>query len=239
MNNIDYIKKYSDKSDVENNLKRLENGEPPQYILGSTNFYGYDFIVNENVLIPRFETEILIEKTINYLDKYNIKNPNILDIGTGSGAIAVTFKKEIECNVTASDISLKALNIATVNAKENNTKIKFIESNVFNNINDKYDLIISNPPYIGIDEEVESIVKNNEPHIALYADENGLSIYKNIIENSINYINDKAIIAFEIGYKQGIEIKKIAEKIYPKSTITIEKDLSGKDRYVFIFINCE
>ncbi len=239
MNNIDYIKKYSKKEDLENNLNLLNQGIPPQYIIGVVNFYGYDFIVNNNVLIPRFETETLIDKTIKYLKKYNLNTPNILDIGTGSGAIAITLKKEIDCNITASDISSQALEVAKKNAIENNAPINFIESDVFQNIKGKYDLIISNPPYIGINEEVESVVKNNEPNIALYAENNGLAIYQKILENSKNYLNNKSILAFEIGHEQGNKLTEIAKNNFPNALISIEKDLTEKDRYMFVFNNCE
>lgn len=235
MNEIEYLKKYLPSDKLEDGIKRLNNGEPVQYIVGNVDFYGYKINVNKNVLIPRFETEELIFKTINLIKKNLNENIKVLDIGTGSGCISIALKKEIPgLDITAVDISEDALVVAKNNALENNCEINFIKSDLFNNIDDKYDLIISNPPYISYDEQIMDIVKKNEPHLALYAKNNGLYFYEEIIENSSNYLNDKNIIAFEIGYLQANEIKKMAHKYYPNSNIIIEKDMQEKDRFVFI-----
>ena len=236
MTDEEYLKKYLPKEKLEEGLKKLNEGKPVQYIVGNVNFYGNILKVNEDVLIPRFETETLVEKTINYVKKY-LKQPiKILDLGTGSGAIAITLKKKLSSFVDAVDISKEALEVAKENSIENNVKINFIHSNMLEKIDKKYDLIISNPPYISYDEEVEEIVKNNEPHIALYADNDGLEYYEKILKNAENYINKPGIIAFEIGMNQGKKIKKIASKYIKTDNIKIEKDLSGKDRYIFIFL---
>lgn len=236
MTDEEYLKKYLPTDKLEEGLKKLKEGWPVQYIVGNVNFYGITLKVNENVLIPRFETETLVEKTINYVKKY-LKQPiKILDLGTGSGAIAITLKKKLSSFVDAVDISKEALEVAKENSIENNVKINFIHSNMLEKIDKKYDLIISNPPYISYDEEVEEIVKNNEPHIALYADNDGLEYYEKILKNAENYINKPGIIAFEIGMNQGKKIKKIASKYIKTDNIKIEKDLSGKDRYIFIFL---
>lgn len=235
MNEIEYLKKYLPSDKLEDGIKRLINGEPVQYIVGNVDFYGYKINVNKNVLIPRFETEELIFKTINLIKKNLNENIKVLDIGTGSGCISIALKKEIPgLDITAVDISEDALVVAKNNALENNCEINFIKSDLFNNIGDKYDLIISNPPYISYDEQIMDIVKKNEPHLALYAKNNGLYFYEEIIKNSSNYLNDKNIIAFEIGYLQANEIKKMAHKYYPNSNIIIEKDMQEKDRFVFI-----
>ena len=235
MNEIEYLKKYLPSDKLEDGIKRLENGEPVQYIVGNVDFYGYKINVNKNVLIPRFETEELVFKTINLIKKNLNENIKVLDIGTGSGCISIALKKEIPgLDITAVDISEDALVVAKNNALENNCEINFIKSDLFNNIDDKYDLIISNPPYISYDEQIMDIVKKNEPHLALYAKNNGLYFYEEIIKNSSNYLNDKNIIAFEIGYLQANEIKKMAHKYYPNSNIIIEKDMQEKDRFVFI-----
>lgn len=235
MNEIEYLKKYLPSDKLEDGIKRLNNGEPVQYIVGNVDFYGYKINVNKNVLIPRFETEELIFKTINLIKKNLNENIKVLDIGTGSGCISIALKKEIPgLDITAVDISEDALLVAKNNALENNCEINFIKSDLFNNIDDKYDLIISNPPYISYDEQIMDIVKKNEPHLALYAKNNGLYFYEEIIKNSSNYLNDKNIIAFEIGYLQANEIKKMAHKYYPNSNIIIEKDMQEKDRFVFI-----
>lgn len=235
MNEIEYLKKYLPSDKLEDGIKRLNNGEPVQYIVGNVDFYGYKINVNKNVLIPRFETEELVFKTINLIKKNLNENIKVLDIGTGSGCISIALKKKIPgLDITAVDISEDALVVAKNNALENNCEINFIKSDLFNNIDDKYDLIISNPPYISYDEQIMDIVKKNEPHLALYAKNNGLYFYEEIIKNSSNYLNDKNIIAFEIGYLQANEIKKMAHKYYPNSNIIIEKDMQEKDRFVFI-----
>lgn len=235
MNEIEYLKKYLPSDKLEDGIKRLNNGEPVQYIVGNVDFYGYKINVNKNVLIPRFETEELVFKTINLIKKNLNENIKVLDIGTGSGCISIALKKEIPgLDITAVDISEDALVVAKNNALENNCEINFIKSDLFNNIDDKYDLIISNPPYISYDEQIMDIVKKNEPHLALYAKNNGLYFYEEIIKNSSNYLNDKNIIAFEIGYLQANEIKKMSHKYYPNSNIIIEKDMQEKDRFVFI-----
>lgn len=238
MNDIEYLRKYLKDKDLDTVLKELESGIPVQYIVGNTNFYGYDFKVNRNTLIPRFETELLVEKTYNYIKKYfNKDNIKILDIGTGSGCIAITLNKLLNsCDITGIDISSEALEVAKENNIINNTNVKFIESDIFSNVSDKYDVIISNPPYISYDDiEVMDIVKNNEPHLALYAKDNGLYFYDKIIKDSSKYLNDKFIMAFEIGYKQGKDITKIVNKYYKDINMSVEKDYSGRDRFVFIW----
>lgn len=234
MNDIEYIKKYSKEELLEENIKRLENGEPVQYIVGNVDFYGYNFDVNKNVLIPRFETEELVDRTIKYIKEIFNKKIDIIDLGTGSGCIAITLKKEIDCNMDALDISTYALEVAKQNAKKNNVEIKFINDSMVNPLNKKYDVIISNPPYISYDEEIMDIVKNNEPELALYASDKGLYFYKEIIKNAKNNLKDKFIIAFEIGYIQGNYLKEYASNYFKESIIKIEQDLSGKDRFLFI-----
>lgn len=237
MNELEYLKKYIHPEDnLEEAIKRLEAGEPVQYIVGDVDFYGNIIKVNRNVLIPRRETEELVEKTLNYIKKYfPNKTLNILDIGTGSGCIPITIKKHLPPSIiTGVDISKEALEVAKSNATSNNVNINFIESDIFTNINDKYDIIISNPPYIREDEEIMDIVKNNEPHIALYAPNKGLYFYDKIIKESLNYVKEKFIIAFEIGQEQGKDIIDIAKNIYPNAKITLEQDLQHLDRFIFI-----
>lgn len=233
MDNIEYLKKHVNK-DLDTAIERLNNGEPVQYIIGNVNFYGNIIEVNKNVLIPRFETEELVEKTIAKIkNKFN-KKVNILDLCTGSGCIAITLKKELLSDVTASDISHDALDLAKSNALKNNVNINFIESNLFLNINDKFDVIISNPPYIAHNEEIDEIVYNNEPHLALFALNDGLYFYEEILKNSRNYLNDNFIIAFEIGYTQGDKIISLVNKYLKNVNVSVEKDLQGRDRFLFV-----
>ncbi len=230
----EYLKKYLPKDKYEEGIRQYKEGKPLQYIVGTAPFYDLTLKVNKDVLIPRFETEYLVEKTINYAKKYFSNKINILDIGTGSGAIAISLKKHLDSNVTASDVSAKALEIAKENAINNNAKITFIKSDIFENIKGKFDIIISNPPYIAYDEEIEDIVKNNEPHIALYAKDNGLYFYKKIINQAKKYLNKKSILAFEIGMTQGHSLKEYASIYFKDSKIFVEKDLTERERYLFI-----
>ncbi len=231
---IEYLKKYLKDKDIDTAIKELENGIPVQYIVGNVNFYGNTINVNSNVLIPRFETELLVDKTIKYI-KTNFKNHvDILDIATGSGCIAITLKKEIYSTVDASDISEEALKVAQENALNNKVDINFINSDMLTNITKKYDIIISNPPYLTKEDDIMDIVKNNEPEIALYAKDNGLYYYDVILKNIKNNLKDKYLIAFEIGYTQGETIKNIALKYLDNINVKIEKDYSNKDRFVFI-----
>ena len=235
MTDIEYLKKYLPKDKLEEGLNKLKEGKPVQYIVGNVDFYDVNLLVNENVLIPRFETETLVEKTINYAK--NLKEPlDILDIGTGSGAIAITLAKHLNSNVLATDISKEALKIAEENAKRNNVKITFKKSDILKNIKGKFDIIISNPPYIAKDEIIDPLVENNEPHLALYANNNGLYFYQNILKNIKPHLKEKSIIAFEIGMTQSEEVTKIANKYLPKAKIITEKDLAQKNRYIFIFV---
>lgn len=215
MTELEYLKKYIHPEDnIDEAINRLNNGEPVQYIIGDVDFYGNIIKVNKNVLIPRPETEELVEKTINLIKQYfPNKNLSVLDIGTGSGCIPITIKKVYPAfSLTGIDISPKALEVARSNADFNDVDIKFIESNVFSNVKETYDIIISNPPYIREDEEIMDIVKNNEPHLALYAPNKGLYFYDKIIKESSNYLNEKFILAFEIGQNQGEDIIDIAKK---------------------------
>lgn len=231
MTPLEYLEKYGNPS--KENIKRLNNGEPVQYIVGNVSFYGNIIDVDKRVLIPRFETEELVENTIKYIKNYNYNS--IVDIGTGSGCIAITIKKIFPSMlVDAVDISKDALALAQSNSIKNDTLINFYEGNLLNPLNKKYDIIISNPPYIAYDEEIMDIVKNNEPHLALYADNNGLYYYEEILKNVYNYINKNGLIAFEIGYNQAEKIKQIVQKYLNNYNIEIKKDMTGKDRMVFI-----
>ena len=235
MNNKEYLEKYLPKNKLKKGLKKLEKGIPVQYIVGNVSFYGYKINVNKNVLIPRFETEELVENTLKLIDKYFKGKIKILDIGTGSGCISIALKKEnSNLDITSTDISKKALKVAKNNAKDNNVDIKFINTNLYDGINDKFDCIISNPPYIAHDEEIMDIVYDNEPHLALFADNNGLYYYEEILKNIKNILKDKYLICFEIGETQANDIKKLAITYLDNPNIIVKKDMQNRDRMLFI-----
>lgn len=221
---------------TKKNLRKVAKGYPIQYLIGYVNFYGNKMLVNKDVLIPRYETEYLVEKTLNYIKKYNINNPNILDLCTGSGCIGLTLKKELQrCNVTLSDISNKALRVAKKNKKSLNLDVRIVKSDLFNNINDKYDVIISNPPYIMDDEIIPQNVLN-EPPLALFSGPKGIDHIDRILMNIKDYLNAKYIIALEINEKSEKDIEKLIKKYFGTRTrYSFEKDLAFKTRYLFIF----
>lgn len=225
---------------IDSDLKKIQKGYPIQYLIRYVDFYGYKINVNQNVLIPRPETEYLVEKIIKYTEKYNFINPKILEIGTGSGCISIALNKEISGSILfATDISAEAIKVAKQNSLNNTSTINFINTNIMDDFNENIDILVSNPPYIGSNDEIEESVKKYEPNIALFAEENGLSFYKIILNQAINVLNRKNMLAFEIGENQGQELKNYAANIYKNAHITVEKDLVGKDRYLFIFNNCE
>ena len=211
---------------------RRKKHEPLQYILCETEFYGYRFKVSNNVLIPRPETELLVEKIID-----NEKNvQNILDIGTGSGAIIIALAKNlITRNIDAVDLSGSALKIAKQNADLNHVEINFFQSDIFENITGKYDLIVSNPPYIS-QAEYELLpkeIKDHEPKSALQAENNGLYFYNKVLQNAKEYLTESGKIYFEIGYDQAEKIIEIAKE-NGFSNIQVFKDLNGFDRIMRI-----
>lgn len=222
---------------LKKEIKALEKNIPLQYVLGHINFYGNDFYIDERVLIPRFETEELVENTIKYINKYFPEPVDIIDLGTGSGVIGLTLEKKVSTkSVDLIDISKEALEVTHINCEKLSSKANIIESDMFSSVEKKYDVIISNPPYIKTEEEIESIVKENEPHIALYAGPNGLDCYQKILENIKDHMKERCLIAFEIGYTQKEDLKQLISKYLPTSKVEVKKDLSGKDRMIFITV---
>ena len=227
----DLIDKYKKAIDY------VKDGKPIQYALSNACFYGYDFYVNENVLIPRFETEELVFNTLNYLNKY-FENPKVLDMCTGSGCIGLTMKKENPTiSITLADISNKALDVLKINLEKLGINGEVIQTDLFENISCKYDVLVSNPPYISYNDEVDELVKNNEPAIALYADNNGLSIYERLLKDCETYLNDKYMIALEIGANQKDSVIEIINKYLKNVSIITKKDASNRDRIIFVFKN--
>lgn len=214
--------------------ERVETSKPIQYIIKKALFMNDIFEVDESVLIPRDDTQILVEKAVEIIEDKNYKN--ILDIGTGSGIIAIEIKKHTNCEVFAVDISEKALNIAKKNAKKNNVDINFVISDVFEKVDGKFDLIVSNPPYIPFyeKENLQIEVEKYEPQNALFAEDEGLFFYKKIIKEASQYLNNGGCLVFEVGISQAGEVKKIFEE-NSFENIFIEKDVSGIERVVGAF----
>lgn len=220
-------------------INKYMNGTSIQYITHEQSFYNKNLYVNKNVLIPRPETEYLVEKSIDYINKY-FNKPVIADVCTGSGCIAIAIKSALEESIIfATDISRKALKVASKNIKNSNLDIKLLKGDFLKPIIKKHiklDVIISNPPYLTKEDKIDKEVLENEPHIALFG---GLDGYKKILEQSKEVLNDKAIIAFELQNSIIKKLKQEVKKIYPEACISIEKDLSNKDRYMFIFIDID
>lgn len=241
LNPLELLNHLHDEVDVEKSerykkeVTALKEGRPLQYVIGNVNFYGNQFMVDERVLIPRFETEQLVEEVCKYIEMFPTKDIKVLDIGCGSGVIGLTLKKKFpQLSVDLLDISKDALDVAKENAHNLGLDVHFIESDLFSNVSEKYDVIISNPPYIRKNEEIEQIVKDNEPAIALYGGVDGLDYYIRILEEIKNYLNDEFLIAFEIGYQQADAIIEITKEHLDNVNITKKQDLSEKDRMLFI-----
>ncbi|MGW9908647.1 peptide chain release factor N(5)-glutamine methyltransferase [Streptococcus sp. 151470009-6] len=223
-----------EKQFVEEVYQQLASHKPAQYIIGQADFFGMQLKVDERVLIPRPETEELVELILTENPEENL---NVLDIGTGSGAIALALvKNRPDWSVTAADISQDALELAMDNAKNQNLNIFFKKSDCFAEISEKYDIIVSNPPYISREDESEVglNVLHSEPHLALFADEDGLAIYRRIAEDAKDYLTDGGKIYLEIGYKQGQGVPALFRKHLPKKRVRTLKDQFGQDRMVVV-----
>lgn len=217
--------------------KHIKDDTPLSHLVGFEYFYDRKFKVTSDVLSPRMETEELVYKVIDYIRKNNLTNIKILDLCTGSGIIGITLKKELEefdVKILASDISSRALTVAKENASSLEADISFVESDLFSNIQDKFDIIVSNPPYIAHDDKktIKENVLNYDPHLALFAGEEGMYFYRNIIEKSRPYLNEKGIMFFEIGYDQKEKIITLGEN--NKFETVVYKDINGRDRIAIL-----
>lgn len=213
--------------------KNINEDTPLSHLVGFDYFYDRKFKVTRDVLSPRMETEELIYKVLEYIKKSKKDSFRILDLCTGSGIIAITLKKEIVekyTEIVASDISEKALSIAIENANNNNANITFIKSDLFDNISGKFDLIISNPPYISYKDKItiKDSVLNYDPHLALFAEEDGIYFYRKIIENAVHYLSKDGVIFFEIGYDQKEKIFELGKN--NNFITTVYKDINDRDR---------
>lgn len=210
-------------------LEKRQKGIPLQYILGEEDFYGRTFKVIEGVLIPRQDTEISVKKILNIIENNQINN--MLEIGCGTGIVSISVDLESSVDVTAVDISEKAIENTKINKEKLNSKIKIIKSDLFSNINEKFDLIYSNPPYIK-SKEIENLqveVRDYEPRLALDGGEDGLFFYRSIIKSSPEFLNHKGFLVFEIGYD---EAEDICNLMKDKFEVEVYKDLNNLDRVV-------
>ena len=217
--------------------KHIKEDVPLSHLVGFEYFYDRKYKVTKDVLSPRMETEELIYKVIEYVKASNKNKFKILDLCTGSGIIAITLKKELDqvsVDVIASDISEEAIEVAKENAQSHNATIKFIKSDIFNDIDDKFDIIVSNPPYIDRKDEVamQDNVLKYDPHLALFAEEEGMYFYRKIIEQANDYLNENGVMFFEIGYDQKDKIIKLADM--NGYSVEVYKDINGRDRMAFL-----
>ncbi|TWT03518.1 peptide chain release factor N(5)-glutamine methyltransferase [Planomicrobium sp. CPCC 101079] len=223
------------------NIERHVAGTPIQHLTGSEEFYGRSFQVDEHVLIPRPETEELIEEALSQIERhFPGKNLKIADIGTGSGIIAVTMKCEIpEALVTATDISEKALQMAQKNAEKLMADVAFLQGDLAEPLKGElWDVILSNPPYIAYSEaaDLSDSVRDFEPHLALFADNDGLALYEKLAQQLPELLNKPGIVGLEIGYKQGAAVKEMLKAAFPEAKVYVKKDINKKDRMVFCII---
>lgn len=210
---------------------------PMQHIMGYQTFYGYDFKVNQDVLIPRRETEELVEQVLYYYDDhYKGQTIDVCDIGTGSGCIAITLaKEEPNMRVKASDISVEALKVAKENNDKLGANVTFYQGDLLKPLTGmRFDIIVSNPPYIPNSEDVEKIVLTHEPNLALFGGDTGLVFYERILKDALDYLKPRGLIAFEHAFDKSQEIKALVEHYIKGAKITQLKDLSGKDRMTLI-----
>ncbi len=231
------------RNSFEAGMARILKQEPMAHVLGYSWFYGYKFIVNEDVLIPRPETEELCANILARMDQYFSKNETIycVDVGTGSGAIAITLcKEEPHVHMMATDISQEALVTARQNAQMNEADVQFMAGDMLQPLiekNIRVDVLVCNPPYIPQEEKMEKSVVDFEPHVALFGGEDGLKFYREIFADCQKVLKDKAFMAFEMGWDQRERMSQLVEKTLPGWKYEILKDMNGKDRMLFVYRN--
>ena len=237
ISNLDWNLLCQKYDNLEEVIAKIDEGYPIAYLIGDVSFYGYPFKVNENVLIPRFETETLIEKTIKLIKSLNLENSNLIDLGTGSGVIAITLKKEIpSLNITAIDKSKEALQVAIENSNLNNVNVDFQNQDIFNyELPENISIVISNPPYIEEDSNYNQNVLYEPKEAIFVSNTNPLIYYEQILKIAKEQITKKHLIAFEIDEDHKEDMHKLCKKYFPSDNIVIEKDLAGKTRYAFIY----
>lgn len=217
----------------------VEQNIPVQHIMGYETFFGHKFIVNDDVLIPRFETEELVANVLStYDDVFDGAAVSVVDVGTGSGAIGVTLAvEEPNMTVTVTELSVEALEVAKQNASNLGATVTFYQGDMLQPLIErglKFDILVSNPPYIPLTEDVDPLVKDNEPHLALFGGEDGLKFYRQILRDAHKVVNEKNIIAFEHAYNHKEAMAELVKQHFPNSKFETLKDLNGKDRMTII-----
>lgn len=225
----------------EEGVKRLCDQEPVAHILGYSWFYGRKFQVNEDVLIPRGETEQLVLNTILEVeDKFESFDLDLLDLACGSGAIGISLKlEEPALNVSIADISSDALKVAKDNAESLNAEVRIVESDMLQEFikkDEKFDVIVCNPPYILNNEELQTSVVDFEPHLALFGGEDGLDFYRQVLKESQSVLKSPGVLAFEMGYDQKENLSAEIMKVYPEANLKHFKDFAGLDRMILVLI---
>lgn len=246
MSRAEYYMKMNEEADGDlindyfDNISKRCKRIPLQHITGKQEFMGFTFLVNEHVLIPRQDTEVLVQRAIElikekaYTERRDVSDIKVLDMCTGSGCIAISVAKILGLNNCAAvDLSEKALEVAMKNAKINDTNIRFVNSDLFGNIKEKYDIVISNPPYIRTEVigELMPEVREYEPMMALDGTADGLQFYKEITKQSVMHLESKGILIYEIGYDQAMDVKNILQN-EGFTDIIVKKDLPGLDRVI-------
>jgi len=223
----------------ENLTKYLEKNMPIQHLIGYETFFGYEFKVNEDVLIPRFETEELVAKVLELYDEhFEGQKVAVVDVGTGSGAIGITLAlEEPNMNMTITDISEAALAVARENADTLGANVLMLQSDMLTELiaqNKKFDILVSNPPYIPAEEHVDSLVYDNEPHVALFGGKDGLYFYREILSNAHQILKTPNFIAFEHAYHHRNGMAELVKEYFPNATFETLKDMQGRDRMTVI-----
>lgn len=230
------------KERFESGLKRMLAGEPMNYVLGYSYFFGYKMLTDPAVLIPRYETEELVGLVLSNIDEYFADREVVTlgDVGTGSGAIAIALKKEEpKLKIWASDISQEALEVAKANALNNEADITLMQGSMlepFVEAGIKLDVIVSNPPYIRQDEEIEHSVKDFEPHVALFGGEDGLKFYRMILCKAAQVLNEHGLMFFEMGYDQAENLSKLVKEYFADAVVEVYQDINRKDRMLKVRI---
>ena len=225
-------------------MERILNQEPMAHVLGYSWFYGYRMLVGPDVLIPRSETEELCARILARIDGIFPGKEELVcaDIGTGSGAIAVTLvKEESRLRMYGTDISEEALEVAKKNAEANEADVTFIAGDMLKPLierNIKLDILISNPPYIPSEEQMERSVVDFEPHVALFGGNDGLKFYREIFRDCRSVLKEKSFMAFEMGWDQRERMSALVEELLPEASYEIIQDMNGKDRMLFVYFSC-